>query len=208
MRTPLKLTALLLAVAILAPGCGGAREAKTPKDAAINMAKAFETGDKDLFLSSIKVADKETVSKMFDGMTAMKQFAEKFEKAYGRPLKGVNLGDIPSADEIEKKLEVKIDGDKATGTMEGQTKPMPFVKEGGKWLVDLGKDMPTGQEKEGVVKMFEATKKAVDELMPKIGAEGYDADKMEKEFGTAMMKAMGMPTPAMPSMPPVPTPGG
>ncbi|MCY2926662.1 MAG: hypothetical protein NT031_14735, partial [Planctomycetota bacterium] len=117
--------------------------AKTPKDAVLNFAKAFEANDKALLLSCIQASPKEqaVLEAMFDMATSMAKFNEKMIKAYGKEAvakAGVkDESSFPKSAELESKLTIAETGDKALATMEGKKEPMPLVKVAGAWKVDV-----------------------------------------------------------------------
>lgn len=189
MNTGTKTIAVLLAASLLVVvGCG-TPEAKTPKDAAVNFVKSLHSGDKDLFLASVSIDDKELAEAMFDTMAPMLDFAKAFEAEYGKDkMEGMNLGDIPTVAEVTDKLEIKEDGDKATGKLPGKDDPIELIKKDGIWKVDLAKDMPSAAEREQVMKMAKAMGDAVGKAKERIGKDS--AEDVMKALGAAMMAAM------------------
>lgn len=210
----MKKTGWIVAVAViasLAMGCSkgsdkagtgasaAAATAKTPKDAVLNFAKAFETGDKALLLANVQAGPKEQVAieAMFDMATAMVRFDEKMVKAYGKEamdkLQRRPGSKMPKAAEIESKLKITETGDKAQANMEGEKNPMDLVKVDGAWKIDaaamLSKDK--GMEKtDEMAKMSKAMVKAVDEVSANIGKAGTTAESINEEMGQKMMAAM------------------
>ncbi len=182
---------LVAGMAMFAIGCGGggAKDAKTPKEACVNMTEAVETGDEALFLSAVHTEDEEMAKAMFGQISAMYDYSKKFEAEYGKaPGKGGKK--MPTSKDVAEKVKIKEDGDKAVATMPGQSGDMDLVKKDGVWKVDISKGTPTGAEKEKALKMSKTMADVVKEVTGKIGTEGYTAEKIEKELGAAMMKAM------------------
>ena len=189
MNTGTKTIAVLLAASLLVVvGCG-APEAKTPKDAAVNFVKSIHNGDKALFLASVDIEDKELAEAMFDTMAPMLDFAKAFEKEYGKDkLEGMSMDEVPTVEEVTGKIEIKEDGDKATGTLPGKDDPIRLIKKDGVWKVDMSKDMPSAAERDQVMKMAKAMGDAVQKAKERIGKDS--AEDVMKVLGAAMMAAM------------------
>ncbi|MCY2929910.1 MAG: hypothetical protein NTV86_10530 [Planctomycetota bacterium] len=210
----MKKTGWIVAVAVIASlaiGCGKdkgadkagsgapAATAKTPKDAVLNFAKAFETNDKALLLANVQAGPKElpAIEAMFDMATAMMKFDEKMVKAYGKEavakagVKGES--NFPKSADIESKLKVTETGDKAVATMEGEKNPMDLVKVGGAWKIDASAmvSKEKGMDKtDDMAKMSKAMVKAVNEVSENIGKPGTTAESINEEMGKKMMAAM------------------
>jgi hypothetical protein len=178
---------LLTASLMLVVGCG-APEAKTPKDAAMNFVKSIHNSDKALFLASVDIEDTELAEAMFDTMAPMIDFAKAFEAEYGKDkMEGMSMDDIPTVDDVEK-MEIKEDGDKATGTLAGKDDPIQLIKKDGVWKVDMSKDMPSAKERDQVLKMAKGMGDAVEKAKERIGKDS--AEDVMKAFGAAMMAVM------------------
>jgi hypothetical protein len=172
------------------------RSAETPKEAVVNFWKAIEENDKGLFMANVNVADKDKqlAEKMFDGMVAMRSVMTKLEKEYGKDeiaKAGKRGGPAQtfSYKDIEAKVQIKEEADKATATMPeagGEFVP-PIVKKDGHWKVDLTQDVPTDQEREMAVKMFDRMRTAAKNAEKKIGKEGQTAEKIMSEMVSEVM---------------------
>ena len=200
MRTrTLAVIALLGLVAIATTGCGP-KEASTPKEAAKLMAEAIENGDKDQYLAQFDATEdeKKLIGAQFDMTQAMLKFHKKMKDAYGDEYEGDM--DI-NTDEVDK-ADVKIDGDKATLKMPGQSGGMDLVKKDGAWKIDVGEKIAQNPEKG--IKMMKAQVEAYESVMDDIGKEGETVDSIGKKLMQAQMKSMGMgdmPEPDMDRLP-------
>jgi hypothetical protein len=187
-------------------GCGQA--ASTPKAAIENMVNAAKAGDAEAFAACVDAATPDQ-KKMVDGigevLAAMKALDKAASKKFGEDawLKAKNQGGDPSVatpqfENIDlTKVTVKEEGDKATATMEGETKPIHLVRKGGSWKLVLD-EMPEGEELEAALKMMkvmaDAHKKALAEMDKAQSPE--DVGKViAAEVMKAMMGDMPMPLP-------------
>lgn len=182
---------LMLSLGVMLGGCSN--EAKTPKDAAVNLVKAFEKGDKSLFLATVNIKDedKEAAGQMFEAMSAAVSFQKEMEKAYGKDaMKGMGRGPadgMPAVEKVEKGT-VKEDGDKATVTPADSKEPIDVVKVNGVWKVKF--DEVNSKNKDRDIKMAQAMKKAIDSAKAEIGKSGMTAEKVMEKFQKSMMEAM------------------
>ena len=191
-RTTKIAVVLLAGVMVFAAGCGS-KKASTPKEALKNMQKALVDGDSEAFVACFDASEnqKKVLGSMCDSISTMSKFSKAMKKAYGKD--AVKSKDDDLAD--EKWLEditVKIDGDKATATSKERAKPMHLVKKDGEWKILASDLLPEDQMKDvdQAMKMFKAMAKAYEDVMPKIGKEGYTAQKINEEAGKALMDAM------------------
>ena len=191
-----------------------ADEAKndTPKAALETMAKSMAESDTDTFVSCFDATKDE--AKVLRAMGDYVSTAAKFQKAmigaYGQEaVKDEEKGLQKMLDgNLLEKVQIKIDGDKAVATTEGEDTPLNLIKKDGSWkivpasiltdLVKLG-DTPADLNNavEEAVKMFQAMAAAQKKVMPMIGKEGKKAEDIQNEIGQAMMNAMleNMPDP-------------
>ena len=180
----------------LSAGCS--KKASTPKEALENMAEAIRDGDSEAFVACFDATEDQEkfLGVMCELTSAMMKFEEAMVDEYGEDAvkKGgskSNLDDFKDDKWIED-VEIKIDGDKATATKKGQKKPLNLVKKDGGWKIDAGDMADEKQVKDldKALKMFDAMIKATKDATDKIGKDGYTAEKINKEMGEEMMKAM------------------
>jgi hypothetical protein len=74
-------TAVLVSIGGALCGCGNG--AASPKEAAFDFARSFETGDKALFHRTVIAGDRAYLEAIFDATAAMNEFVDAFEAAYG-----------------------------------------------------------------------------------------------------------------------------
>jgi len=165
--------------------------------AVIAMAKAMETGDGDAFAACFDATaeEKAVLKELGTAMGKLMAFQRAWAKAYGEAVwkeaSGGRGGPImPTAEELAKKIQIKVDGDKAVCTMEDKKSPLNLVKKDGKWLIKPDQLLPPQAGREQMVKMMKAMAGAVDDPMKKIGQPGTTAKQIHKEFNAAMMSAM------------------
>ena len=190
------------------------RSARTPKEALVNLGAAIEAGDSDAFIACFDASEKEEemLGIVADFMSTAKDFEAEMVKAYGRDSvkqQGqMKMGAGSMAALADKKLldeaTIKVTGDTATATMEGEKEPLKLVKKGGVWKVNVA-DLNMGDEKQAkmVLMMLDAMSKAMAGARKNIGKPDYDAKKINEEIRKAMMGSMmpaGM-TPAPPAAP-------
>jgi hypothetical protein len=207
MKTLLKNATMIVALLTMTSLSARADEAKndTPKATLENMAKAMAAGDADTFASCFDATKEE--AKVLRAMGDYVSTAAKFQKAmigaYGQEaVKDEEKGLQKMLDgNLLENVQIKIDGDKAVATMEGEDKPLNLIKKDGSWkivpasmladLVKLG-DTPADLNNavEEAVKMFQAMADAQRKVIPLIGKEGKTAEDIQNEIGQAMMKAM------------------
>ena len=124
------------------------------------------------------------------------KFEDAMKKEYGEDAVE-QIGPKGGLDEIRDetwldKVEIKIDGDKATAVKEGESDPLNMVKKDGVWKISADAMLPPEGIKDAdkTSKMFETMAKVYKDATANIGKEGYTAEKIKQEMGEAMMKAM------------------
>jgi hypothetical protein len=164
----------------------------TPEDAIRNLSDAYAKGDKRLFLSTICVEEsgREYAEARFHGIAATVDFANEIEKAYGREEGMHYRGDLPVfTDEELAKMEIKVEGDKATVNLPWHSSPRTLIRKDGCWKVDMNDDIPSGAKRVEDVKRFKAIITAIAEVRGKIGKDGMTKDQIVKELVEAQRKA-------------------
>ncbi len=191
----------------LSAGCS--KKASTPKEVLENMAEAMQDGDSEAFVACFDATEdqEKLLGATCEMMSAMIKFEEAMVKEYGEDAvkksgSKSNFSDFKDDKWLED-LEIKIDGDKATATKKGDKEPMNLVKKDGGWKIDA-KDMADEKQMKDLdkaLKMFEAMANVTKDATDKIGKDGYTAEKINKEMGEDMMKAMmaNMPKEPIPS---------
>ena len=214
MKSIVKNTTMLVALLAMTGLSAGAGEAKndTPKAAMEKMFKAMAKNDADAFVSCFDATEDE--AKVLRAMGNYMGTAVKFQKAmidaYGdegvmenmKGLQGILDGTW------KEKLEIKIDGEKAVATAEGEDKSLELIKKAGSWKIAAdsmitdsvklgGKPADLNQAFDKEVKMFQAMADAQKKVMPMIGKEGKTAEDINEFVGAAMIKAVfgNMPAP-------------
>ena len=174
-----------------------------PKDVALEILKARSTGDgaAAVACSDCSEEDKAFMKKIYPVAGKMQAFASGGIKAYGEDawmaaakkadMEQIAAPPTPSLAGIEKKIQCKIEGDKATCTIEGAGDPIALVKKGGKWLALP--DLPPKAEREEMLKMMTMMGDAMAQVTPKIGKSGVTADQVFEELGKALQKAASPP---------------
>ncbi|HUS47378.1 MAG TPA: hypothetical protein VM098_04630 [Phycisphaerae bacterium] len=180
-------------------------KATTPLQAGRNMVHAFQSGTREQFLSCVAGTEdeKKLAGAMYDYACATKGFREDFVKAYGEAawteFQSEETEDAPEGpnaslpvipddmlEEMEK-AQVKIDGDKATLTMEQDGAPLGLIKLGGVWKVDAS--VLAGRSNlqwmtEKMSKMAELVRK----YRKTIGKPGIKPEDIDYELGRATAK--------------------
>lgn len=113
--------------------------AATPREASVNVLKAFETGDKALYLATVHIREdeKESAGLAFEAQVLWLGFLDAMRKAYGQDIgRGVGISPRPSLEQMEKEAVVEESGDKATATIPGHD-PLRLVRVGGAWKADI-----------------------------------------------------------------------
>ena len=197
MPNKIQLVAILGLCAVLTAGCSSVKKAETPKQAMANMRQAMLDGDGDAFAACFDADEKQTkMLKMSCEMfNAMHKFNEAMKKSYGdKAPKGMSSSMDELRDEKwEEKLEIKIDGEKATAKMAGKSDELDLLLKDGVWKISA-KDMVPEKDDAAFdkeLKQAEAMIQAYKDLTPKIGTEGYTVEKVMKELSEAMMKSRG-----------------
>lgn len=172
-------------------GSSAVVSAKTPMEATVNFVQAIHDQNRAQFFASLDYTDedKPTLTAMFNMMSAMMTYKKEMEKAYGKDAvtdPNVSKG-IPTVEDVKAKVKITENGDKATGTMGADDdKPMSFVRKNGAWK--MLPDLPPKDQRAKVVKLSDATIKAIDSVRPKIGKS--KKEDVEKAFSDAMNAAM------------------
>ncbi|MHC4982511.1 MAG: hypothetical protein ACYTF6_05010 [Planctomycetota bacterium] len=151
------------------------QEAKTPKEAIVNIHKAVEKGDKGLFMANVNIADKELGEAVFDAMSAMLSFIKKFRNEYGKDKLGEDFAFyVPTAEEVAEKVKIEKEDGKATATLAGDKTVL--VEKDGKWKADMS-DMD--KEPEIAKPMLKMIASAAKEAEKKIGKAEYKDNPQE-----------------------------
>jgi hypothetical protein len=199
-------TAIIVALLAMTGLSAGADEAKndTPKAALQTMFEAMAKNDADTFVSCFDATEDE--AKVLRAMGNYMGTAVKFQKAmidaYGdegvmenmKGLQGILDGTW------KEKLEIKIDGEKAVATAEGEDKSLELIKKAGSWKIaadsmipnavkrgDPPADVSEAVDKE--VRMFQLMADGQKKVMPMIGKEGKTAEDIKEIIGALVMKA-------------------
>jgi hypothetical protein len=180
-------------------------DVKAVRDAVTAFAKSVETAEEKTFLASIAFTKTEEpiIKTMWGFISEMSGFEKDMKKAYGQ--KGeeaikknqqMRIGaSVPSLEDIEKKMDVKVSGNQALASVPNQP-PMSLVKQDGKWKVQLFKPgQMQGPQAQMMTAMMQAMARGVKDARKKIGQPGYTPEKVMQEISKAMM-------PAPPMMPP------
>ena len=173
-------------------------KAATPKDALENMADAIRKGDKDAFIACFDASDdqKKVMGAMCEMMAVMMKFEDAMKKAYGEDAvkksgsKGI-LAELKDDKWLEG-ITIKIDGDKATATKEGEKEPLHLVKKDGGWKISAGDMLSAIQMKDTgkALKVYGAMTKVIKDATGKVGKKDYTAEKIDKEKSEEMHKAI------------------
>ena len=188
-----------LACGLLAmSGCGPSdKVAKTPKEAVEHLAEAMDEGDADAFAECFDVTpeDKPVMRALGDFAATVAGLQKEMVKEYGADsaggLKSGGPGQMAQAFDKSRleKLQIKIDGDTATAVMpDGSGEPMALKKVGERWLIDLGDKLQDAEQREQMMKMIPKMTDAIKAVKEKIGEPGMTAEKINEEFGAAIMK--------------------
>ena len=180
----------------LSTGCS--KKASTPKEALENMVQAMRDGDSKAFVACFDATEdqEKVLIALCERTSATMKFEKAMVKEYGEDAvrksgSKSNLDDFKDDKWLED-IDIKIDGDKATAAKKGQKEPLNLIKKDGGWKIVAG-DMAGKKQTENidkVLKMFEAMIKVTKDATDKIGKDGYTAEKINKEMGEEMMKAM------------------
>ncbi len=211
---------MLIGTALLAAGCGdddngngnGTPTADTPMQALKNFQAAMLAGDKDAVANCIDGSDKhiEFFADTCEMIAVTTRFQDAMKAAYGEDAVKGGGEKNPFADEnFLKGVEIKIDGDTAVATKPGDDEKIKLVKKNGQWKLDANAMMPEEEFEQAAMAMamMKAMAEAQKGLMDKIDQPGYSAERINKELGQAMGKAMGFPMPTPPTpTPPMPMP--
>jgi len=171
---------------------------QTPRAVIVAMTKALEAGDGAAFaaLFDARGEDKLFLKDLGSAKGKLIAFQAAGIKAYGRQEwkasggGGMALFGIPTSHEIAGKLQVKIEGNKATWLVEGKGDPPKLVRKGGKWLIEPDKLLPPRARRAQVLRRVKAMADAVGGPLRKIGKAGVTAKQVQREFGHAILLAM------------------
>ncbi len=207
MKTVMKNATMMVALLTMTSLSARADEAKneTPKAALEKMAKAMAKGDTDSFASCFDATKEQAkvLKAMGDFVGTTAKFQKAMVDAYGKEAVEDHQEGLQKMldGNLVENVQIKIDGDKAVATMEGDEKPLDLVKKDGSWkivpksmlaeMVKLGNtpaDLNNAVEE--AVKMFQSMADAQKKVIPLIGKEGKTAEDIQNEIGQAMMKAM------------------
>jgi len=201
--------------ALLVAGCGdkgggtsakAPRKATEPRGALENMQLTILAGDKKAFVDCFEAAEKEKylLGAFCEYVIAMSQFDQAMRKAYGEEgIKETTRGRDPAmnfnSENWLNEVSIKVEGDKASIVTKGGGETWQLVRKDGLWKIRaenmLGLRKDTSDENiEQATKMYQAMAKAVNDVKQKIGQPGYTAEKVNKEFVWAMVKASGGPS--------------
>lgn len=167
---------------------GTLTKAKTPKEAICNMSRAIQDADKDLFLASIYLEDREFSEDLFEWLVAACAFGKEMERAFGKLPERDMPKRPPTEDEIAQ-FQIEEHGDRATAANPQDprfTKPMPLIKKSGAWLVDLSDVRPKDENRARYIKGLKAMMKAYNEVRPKIWMPGITKEMVKQELSKAM----------------------
>ena len=163
-------------------GALGPRPAKTPKEAVVNMIKSIEENDKELFIRSVTVPDRELAEAAFESIFAGADFIKEYERAYGRDAAAkAGFGRMPSSADVAENVKITTDGDDTFARFSDRTPPTRVVRVNGEWKVEPPGKGPKPEDRQGFLKASRAIVKALNEAKSKIGREGYDAEKVLRE---------------------------
>jgi hypothetical protein len=178
--------AVIFAAGIVVEARAGA---DTPKQVLEELAAASEAKDRDRFIAVVDVPEGggEALATLIDSAFSMVKLVEATEKAYGEG-KAEELGmkiSNPLPVENVDKAEIEIDGDKATAKLPGG-ETMDFIRKNGGWLVVM--PMPPDEQRDQMIKVARALKRACDKMLPKAGELPFD--KFAQEWRQTMMQAI------------------
>ncbi len=202
-KTTVPTMALLSAILLPLAGCGGGGDtAKTPMEAIENFRRAILDKDADAMKACFHTTEntEKMVAAMADFMIAATEFEEAMVAEYGddaaKDMKG-GMKELKDENWVEK-VTIEEKGDTAVARMEGKNQPMNLVKKDGAWYIDAagmagptgGKKDLTAEDAEKAAGMMTTMGEAMKKVGKNIGTEGYTAEKINEEMGTAMMEAM------------------
>jgi len=179
------LWAVVLGLGGLLIGCGG-----DPKTPVVQMHRALEKGDKELFMQSVYAENLRLAYARFECDAARASFYRALRKAYGtktksgQTLKTWTAGDLAAGAKVEKGHS---ETEAIVKLRNGED--VAVVKTPWGWKVDLTR-MFRGADQLTTCRYHEYQARQFREVEKKVGSEGYDADKLLHEFLTEMLKAV------------------
>ena len=186
----------------------GKLAAGSPKQVFQSAIDALAAGNKAAFLACFEADEKE--AQLLGGIVDVIAEANKFEKAmkakYGQDAMtkapdveqegpNVNVADLSQKLKDKKLLDnvqIEIDGDKATATVEGKDQALELVKKDGAWKIRIASLIrtETDEEAEQAAKVMETAAKLIPAVAQafknangKIGQADYTVERINEELG-------------------------
>jgi len=179
--------------------------AGTPRAVILAMARAIESGDGEAFARCFDAPEdiKAVLKAIAPFGSKMAAFTRAGVTAYGKEAwqaaaRGP-FGPMPSVEEIQKQLKVKVEGDTATATLPTEKEPLKLVKKGGVWLIKPPLPIPADKElRDTMVRFMKRMPDSLDPLMKKIGQPGTTAEMILAEAQKAMEATLSADVPEAP----------
>ncbi len=159
------------------------------KDVLKKMADAVRSGNKAEFMECVYVQSANRPF-VFELVRSFDNFNAKMKETYGQDaVKGSKSDLLPSAEDIDDKIEITVSGNSAIVKMQDQGQTLRMLKQNDKWLVDVLRDIPLGNDAGRSRAVFNAAKGVIAKAEKKIGMPGYNAKRINDELQNEMMGA-------------------
>jgi hypothetical protein len=124
-----------------------ARGAATPRQAILNVAKAIDADDKQLFMDNIYCQDMQLANAAFTIAVATRSLTRDFEREYGKgrwgPFRDRRQAGLA---EVAETVRIEERGDRATAVIPDQDTITVVVRRGEEWKVDLVEEITSTGE--------------------------------------------------------------
>lgn len=186
---------LIVSVMFIFAGCSSKGAGKTPRETLENMQRAMLDGDGEGFADCFDAGaeQKKALVSLCRFSHAMFEMQDAIVNEYGSG--GSQAGFSAQMDKMRSgdwldKLEIKIEGDKASVGQKGDFQSISLVRKNGLWRIAAGAMMPSADSKEldKMTKMSNTMADACKKITGKIGSDGYSKEKAGQEFAAIMMR--------------------
>jgi hypothetical protein len=180
-------------VAGAGPAAATAPAPKTPEQALRSFASALQGRDRQALLACFDASARQAdaIGALFDTTVAIADFQEAMRSKYGPEAvkeAGLTLLSRQELEAIERAVP-DVEGDTATIALETKPQPIRLIRKDDLWKIEASSILLF--EPEGILEYTKVINEALRQAMGKIGAAGYDAERINKELEEAEREASG-----------------